>query len=161
MEEKKKSSVTHAVYLIKPEAMDGKRIEIRERITWAENRLLNITISADVTLSDKMVDRFFPNLSGSVLAMAKVYLVGKRCELGIIEGEDVIKKLRSICGESLDPSECTQGTIRHDFGSHIISGGSVLYYKNAIYYSQNKKDQMSDLVFARKLLNKLLNEENI
>lgn len=150
-EKKAKSEQKQTVYIIRPEGR-AYRLSIRNNIQYKTG--LVISVSADVRITKQAIEKFFPNLPWNMREMAELLLAGKRCELGIVKGEDAIHKLRKICGVSSNPNECAPGTVRREFGPRMpIKAGKDFYWRDVIYYSKDGEDAARDFELAWKLLN--------
>lgn len=144
--------VEKTVYIIKPEALPHRQ-EIRLMIAEAN---LAITHSAVALLPEWVLVELYPDLArerNELWIATLEHLLNQECEIGIIEGENAMKKLLNLCGEETSPVACRVGTIRARFGEPIpLPAGERFYWRNAIHRPKTQEEAANDLLVANRLL---------
>jgi nucleoside diphosphate kinase len=129
-------------YVIKPEGM-ACRSQIRQILL---DDGLRIVSNKRVILDPAAVDTLYPGLAPDLRNASIRFLTCAPVEFGILEGENVIAKLRRLMGDETNPDECSPGTIRHRFGIRPgIIFGSATYYFNVIHGSKDTDEASRDL----------------
>lgn len=139
-----------SVYIIKPEAMIH-RAEISRSI---EASGLRIVARKLTNIKEDAIDIFYPDLCQD-LREATLYHYGRGLsEIGVVEGSEAIRRLIQLAGQSVNPSECDESTIRFRFGSSFpVKMGNVLYYRNAFHRTRSAKDVARELTIFEALPN--------
>jgi nucleoside-diphosphate kinase len=131
-----------ALYIIKPEGMANRK-EIHQMILDAG---LKIILSKCVLLNNLVLNTIYPNLSPDLLDATIRFLTKAPSEIGVVEGENAIEKLRELIGEQTNPDECRPGTIRHRFGVRpsVVVGKSI-YHLNVLHRSKTVDEARREL----------------
>ncbi|MHB1118186.1 MAG: nucleoside-diphosphate kinase [Minisyncoccota bacterium] len=127
-----------SIYLISPEGMTHHRA-IQTQIQASG---LVIIDYARVLISMGVIKDLSEGFSVEIWQSLKDHLFGRLCEIGIVEGDDAVQKLFSLCGKSPDPKECAQGTIRKKFAPTKTphERGESDYWHNVIYCPQSNEE---------------------
>lgn len=131
--------------IIKPDAVEKKLIG--KIISKIENYPLTITHLKMVYLTRHILDELYKEHIGkSFLAGLIEFMSSGPVVLFILEGEDAVKTLRSICGDT-NPEKALPGTIRGDFGEGLPN--------NAIHASDSQESAKREiqLIFPENELN--------
>lgn len=123
----------NSVFIIKPEAIK-KSSEIKKII---HESGLEIISSKCIKIDEEFISSFYKNADSSLLKNLKKFLTLDNCEIGVVEGEDAINKLRELSGKYSNPSLCKKGSIRNTFSCGEVKNENGMYYKNAFHCSRN------------------------
>lgn len=129
-------------FIIKPEAMKYQK-QIKSIITSSG---LSIVSTKTLILSSAVLKELYPTISIELWKATLTYLSHNESEMGIVEGENAIKRLLIIGGESTNPKLCNPNSIRGRFGEkEAVYIGGVIYYKNGFHRSHNKLEAIRDI----------------
>lgn len=138
-----------SVFIIKPEAI-AVCAEILEMI---KEGGLRIKLSYCTPLEEWVIEKLYPNLTEDLYLATKTHMGGKLCHIGIVEGENAVEKLLTLCGKSTNPNQCAHGSLRKKFASssaHWTGIGD--YWYNVIHRPKNKDEAARDLKIVMALL---------
>jgi nucleoside diphosphate kinase len=142
-----------SVYLIKPEAM-ARRDDIRQMLE--QHYGLPVTIFGEAKIGLDVLATLYPDVfreGGELWEATCNHLLGKICEIGIVEGENAIRRLFTACGEKTNPQECGPSTVRAVFQSgfsiQLRNGGT--YWLNVIHRPKDLEEANRDLKIAYRL----------
>lgn len=147
-------TIDQSIYLIKPEAMDY-RMEIRDMVFAAG---LEITRTAITRIPLPILKSLYPELHFDLQTATEMFIGQADVEVNEVRGERAVERLLKLCGDSVDPSQCCQSTIRNRFGfaqSQLV--GSAQYFRNAIHRPRTAAEAERDL----RLLSILMDRPNI
>lgn len=137
-----------AAYIIKPEGM-AHRAKIRRAFSLAG---LHIISRKRVVLTLAAVDTLYPDLDPDLRGASLKFLTCAPVEIGVLEGKNVLAKLRMVLGHRTDPDECRLGTIRNKFGLRPgVKFGKAVYYLNGLHGSKDEKEATRDLLLYASL----------
>jgi len=143
-----KNFVEQTFYIIKPEGLKNAAA-IKEIIL---NNDLKIIESKQLLLKKDIIKVLYSNLNKDLLEAHFKFMCNKINELGIIEGQNAVKKFLEISGKHTNPDLCSSGTIRNIFGEKMkYKIGQAIYYKNAIHRSKTLLEATRDIDIFRKL----------
>jgi nucleoside-diphosphate kinase len=109
--------VERSLFIIKPDAVS--RNLVGEILSFLEDRGLRIVAMRMINLSEAEAGNFYHVHRGKEFCRNLVsYMSSGRCVVTVVEGEDAIGLLRTICGLT-DPSAAREGTIRASFGINV------------------------------------------
>lgn len=134
------------MYIIKPDGM-ARRLEIRDMI---EQSSLVVVRSATAILPVWVVEVIYPDLSEERCNTAIHYMTCDECEVGILSGNDAVRRFLNLAGEFVEPGRCEPGSIRAKFGTKDPLQG--WYYNNAIHRPTNQYEAVRDLAIAYQLI---------
>jgi nucleoside diphosphate kinase len=131
-----------AAYIIKPEGM-SQRDQIRQALLAAGLRIISTKL---VNLTPAAVDILYPGLNSDLRNASLKFLTCAPVEMGLLEGESAIAKLRTVLGDRTNPDECIPGTIRHKFGIRPgVPFGNAVYHLNALHGSKDNVEAVRDI----------------
>lgn len=128
------------VILIKPDAV--QKGVVGEIISRLEKSGFKIVGAKFLRLPDDVVERWYEHhLDKPYFPSIKAYMTSTPLLAMLWEGENIIVKVRDICGPT-DSRKALKGTIRGDFGTDIQA--------NAIHASENGEaaHRETDLIFS-------------
>ena len=134
-----------AVVVIKPDAFKN-RDQIIKRL---EGSGLYVVKTVDKRLPDGFViGSMYKDLSSGLQEETLKHFNTGPSEIVLLKGgDDLIKQITSVTGESTNPSECDEESIRYLFGEHFSreteSGDE--YYRNAVHRAKDGEEQKGDL----------------
>jgi hypothetical protein len=114
--------------MIKPEAMAFNH-EIRGHI----ERSLAVVAIKPLLLPSWAIDVLYDDLTDELRSATNTAL-SEPVELGLVQGDDAVRKMLEIAGENTKPSECHPDSLRYRYGiwKPVMLSGTQ-YYKNAIH----------------------------
>lgn len=132
----------HSLYIIKPEALKHS-LGIHNII---ELGGLHIKKIKRCQLTEDIIKEIYFDCSSKVIEATIHFIANQECEVGIVEGVEVILRLLKLCGEDVNPQKCNDGTIRklYGIGNPSIFNGT-LYYKNAIHRPKTLNEVLKDM----------------
>ncbi len=111
------SELEKTLFIIKPDAV--KRNRIGRILSMVEEAGLKIIRLSLMHLSREQACEFYAMHRGKEFYEKLVdYMSSAPCVVCVLEGNDAVKLLRSICGAT-DPTLAAPGTIRSEFGINI------------------------------------------
>jgi len=132
---------TFAIYIVKPEAFHFRR-QIRAQIAAAGH----VVWYRRVPLSNRAIRQMYPNVSGTLLALSVAHLSAGLCEVGMVRGIDLMRRLKEIRGTSTCSRECRAPSVRQrhrHLGSVTVRG--ITYHRNALHVSLDCWEANTDL----------------
>lgn len=131
-----------SVYIIKPEAV-AHRERIRSRIHDAGLRVVAHKV---VVLPTHAIESLYPDMEADLHAATLHYFGVGPSEIGIVEGDDAIKRLNQVAGDFVDPAKCPPSTIRASYGfKSPVKWRSAIYFLNGIHRSKDANEVARDL----------------
>lgn len=135
------------VYLIKPEGMCNKRV-IRGII---KKSGLAIIRKKMLLLPEWAIDLLYPELSPE-LRIATITMLTAPVEMGLVCGNEAVRRLFVLSGTAVAPAQCEPESIRFRFGEkEAILFGPSAYYANAIHRPRNKAEAERDVALFHRL----------
>ena len=131
--------------MIKPEGM----ADFREITIMLETKGLIICESMDIECQEDFLRKLYKDQSGGFWEVNKEYLVGKKCKLLMIQGEDAVSRLFELAGGHYNPENCHKDTIRYIFGkrkTYIGKNGRELFL-NAVHRSSPENAEYEVALF--------------
>ena len=128
---------------VKPEALRHWR-EIRFEL----KQLGTIAWQRMVTLNSDVIKNLYSFRRKEMLDATLQHLAGQQVATFVIEGEDIVRKVYTICGHSTDPRFCGPKTLRFRFAPtphYIVVMQRVLYYYNAVHRSSHIVEAQQDI----------------
>ncbi len=119
--------------MIKPEGTDY----IEDIVSEIRCSGLKISEGYDWICAEGFLKSLYKDQSGGFWEVNKEYLVGKRCVLFVVSGEQAAERLFSLAGTHYSPEKCERDSIRYRFGKrelYIGKNGRELYL-NAVHRS--------------------------
>jgi nucleoside diphosphate kinase len=142
------------MYIIKPEWL-SRREAIRDMLMLSG---LNIVDEVTVRLTESELRALYPISTPTCLWDAILdHMAGKECEVGIVEGNDAVHKLVTVCGRNINPAQCPYKTIRGRFGDELSrvvgwsDGRPVWYHPNVIHRPRDEEEAVRHLQIAKVL----------
>ncbi|RLJ00646.1 MAG: hypothetical protein DRP06_01505 [Candidatus Aenigmatarchaeota archaeon] len=125
------------MFVIKPDGYFNRE-KIKEDISVYFEIIQTTLLDFDLELIDKLYPM---DLGKSHYPALLEYMLEAPCELGIIQGESVIKYFFEFVGKYSDPRICAKNTLRYKYGGGVDSTKSgLLILKNAIHRSKSKEE---------------------
>ncbi len=123
--------------IIKPDAV--KRNLIGEILSVFEKNHLKILDLKMVHLSRQEAEEFYEVHRGkSFFETLVTYMTSGRCIVAALEGENVVARVRKLCG-STDPSQADEQTIRGKYGINITM--------NSVHASDSEESARREVKF--------------
>lgn len=136
-------------YIIKPEAFQFRK-EVREIIYSSD---LNIIVFKAIIIPPSLIDSLYSDCTKEMIATTKYFICNKLCEVGIVSGNNAVKKLLKICGLDPDPNKCEGGTIRYIYGiKQVYYYEGIAYFKNGIHRPKTTKEMKRNISHIKSLL---------
>ena len=141
-----------AIVVIKPDAFKNKDLIIKK----LEDSGLYIAKTISKRLPDNfVVGEMYKDLPHSIEEKTLEHFNEGPSEIILLEGgSDLLKKIEMVTGQSTNPNECNEESIRYIFGEHIgeKTEDGKTYYRNAIHRAKNSGEQKHDLDAFENLL---------
>ena len=126
-----------ALFIIKPDGYNK-----REQIKLDISNHFELLQTYLFEFNPELVARLYPaDVDQSHYHALLEYMLESTCELGIVRGDSAIKRFYEIAGESSDPKECAENTLRYKYGKGLDTTKSGLYIvKNAIHRAKSREE---------------------
>ncbi len=139
----------YSVYLIKPEGMKF------QTIIWEMFQKAGLKVVRRCTFDElpaPLVIDIYRNVSPCIWKATADHLIYKRCEMGIVCGDDAVNRLITLIGVYTNPLICATGTIRSRFGGKapVLLADDTRYFYNAIYRSETYEEVLRDIRLFRR-----------
>jgi nucleoside diphosphate kinase len=138
----KLNEIETSFFIIKPEAMPHRN-SIKSMILASGFRIVSTKV---IILPEFLLTEIYPSVSGELWSLTLQYMAKGESEMGLVEGEDAIKRLLVLGGLSTDPALCASDSIRGQYGfKEAIKIGKTHYYRNGFHRSHDKVEAERDV----------------
>lgn len=133
----------YSFFIIKPAAM-AMADDIMHDLEFQHG--IKITTTKKVCLTDEMIKKIYPQISGLLLSIIIEKDADQPCLFAKVEGENIIQRLFDACGQAANPLLCSMGTIRNIYGNmdNFFKVGEHMFYGNIIHRPRNLKEVLRD-----------------